>query len=221
MFSILDDLLLFRPSFQKKLHCAGIQGAGHLERALAAGNGVILLTGHFYANRIAERYLAAIGYPMLSVHNQRPSNRAAGRLGRSILQPRYLELRRRAHPDVVYIQDPECSLKMLRRLRSGGLVNIQLDGVAGHRAVEGAFLGRSWRFPAGIFDLVRVSGCAVVPMLCLGGSAGFSIRFNPMLDIAKADSRDEFLAANLPAFVRTLEKQVADHPEEWRLWTIS
>jgi lauroyl/myristoyl acyltransferase len=219
LFRILDDLLLMRPSFQEKLHCVGIQGAGHLERALAAGKGVILLTGHFYANRIAERYLAATGYPMLSVRNQRPPNRAAGRLGRRILQPRHLELRQRAHPDVVYIQDPECSLKILRRLRSGGLVNIQLDGVAGTRAVEGAFLGRSWRFPAGIFDVVRLSGCAAVPMLCAGGIAGFRISFNPMLDVAKADSRDEWLAVNLPGFVRALEKQIADHPEEWRLWT--
>jgi lauroyl/myristoyl acyltransferase len=219
MFGILDDLLLIRPSFQKKLHCAGIQGAGHLDRALAAGKGVILLTGHFCANRIAERYLAATGYPMLSVHNRRPSNRAAGRLGRRILQPLYIELQQRAHPDVVYVQDPGCSLKILQRLRSGGLVNIQLDGVAGTRAVEGAFLGRSWRFPAGICDLVRLSGCAVVPMLCLGGSAGFRICFSPMLDAAKADSRDEWLAVNLPVFVRVLEKLIAGHPEEWRLWT--
>jgi lauroyl/myristoyl acyltransferase len=155
---------------------------------------------------------------MLSVHNQSPSNHAAGRLGR-ILQPRYLELQRRAHPDVVYIQDPDCSLKILRRLRSGGLVNIQLDGIAGAQAIEYTFLGRLWRFPAGIFDLVQLSGCAVVPMLCLGGSAGFCVSFNPMLDVVKADSRDECVAANLPGFVTALEKQIADHPEEWRLWT--
>jgi lauroyl/myristoyl acyltransferase len=72
---------------------------------------------------------------------------------------------------------------------------------------------------AGIFDVVRLSGCAAVPMLCAGGIAGFRISFNPMLDVAKADSRDEWLAVNLPGFVRALEKQIADHPEEWRLWT--
>ena len=219
MYHLLDNLLLIRPSFQERLRCAGIQGAEHLDRAMAAGKGVILQTGHFYANRMAERYLASTGHPVLSVRNQRPQNRAAGRLGRCVLEPRLIEFRRSACPDVVYIQDPECSLKILRRLRSGGLVNIQVDGIVSTRAVGGKLLGRSWRFPAGIFDVVRLSGCAVVPMLCVGGIAGFRISFNPVLDVAKADSRDEWLAINLPVFVKALEKQIADHPEEWRLWT--
>ena len=219
MFRILDDLLLFRPAFPKKLHCTAIDGMQHLERAISSGKGVIVLTGHFGANRIAERYLAAIGHSMLSVHNQEPSNRAEGLVGRRILQPRYLELQRRAHNDVVYIQDADCSLKIFRRLRSGGLVNIQLDGLAGARSVEGLLLGAARRFPAGVFDFARLSGCAVVPMLCLGGSAGFQIHFSPMLEVIRAASRDEFVSVNLPVFTQALEKQIADHPEEWRLWT--
>ena len=219
MSSVLDDLILFRPSCGKLLHCLGVDGIEYLERAISDGKGVMVLTGHFCANRIAEKYLAGAGYPMLSVHNRTPSNRAGGRLGMRFLQPRYVELQGRANPDVVYVQDAECSLKILGRLRSGGLVNIQLDGLAGTRVVEGAFLGISWRFGAGIFDLARLSGCSVVPMLCLGGSSGFQIRFSPILEVARGNSRDEFLAANLPVFTHTVEKLVVDHPEEWRLWT--
>ena len=211
MFGILDDLLLYQT-------CTAMDGKEHLERAISSGKGVIVLTGHFCANRVAERYLATAGYPMLSVHNQTPSNHAEGILGRRILLPRYLEFQRRAHPDVVYIQDADCTLKILRRLRSGGLVNIQLDGLAGTRVVEGPFLGTSWRFPAGVFDFARLSGCAVVPMLCLGRSSGFHIRFSPALALAPAASREEFVTVNLPVFTRALEKQIADHPEEWRLW---
>jgi KDO2-lipid IV(A) lauroyltransferase len=219
MFRTLDDLLLLRPSCGKVLHCTGIQGIEHLERAFSEGKGVIVLTGHFCANRIAERYLAAVGHPMLSVHNHRPSNRAAGRLGLRFLQARNIELQRQANPDVVYMQDAECSLKILARLRSGGLVNLQLDGLAGTRAVEGTFLGISWRFGAGIFDLARLSGCAVVPMLCLGGASEFRIRLYPMLDVIRQASRDEFVAANLRTFTQAVEKLIVDNPEEWRLWT--
>jgi len=219
VYHLLDNLLLIRPSFRERLRCEDIQGGEHLDRALAAGKGVILETGHFYANRMAERYFASTGYPVLCVRNQRPENSGSGRLGRCILQPRLLEFRRRASAQVVYIQDPECSLKILRRLRSGGVVNIQVDGIVGTRAVAGTLLGRPWRFPAGIFDLVRRSGCAVVPMLCVGRIAGFRISFDPALDLAMADSRDEWLASNLPVIVRALEEQIAGHPEEWRLWT--
>jgi len=218
MFRILDDLLLFRPSCEV-IHCTGIHGVEHLKRAISMDRGVIILTGHFCANRIAEKYLAAIGYPMLSVHNQRPSNKAEGLLGRRVLQPRYIKLQQQANPDVVYTQDEECSLKILARLRSGGLVNLQLDGLAATSSVEGTLLGVAWRFGAGAFELARLSGCAVVSMLCLGGSSQFEIRFSPKLNPVKAASRDEYVAANLPVLTQTLEKLIVDHPEEWRLWT--
>jgi KDO2-lipid IV(A) lauroyltransferase len=219
MLHVLDDLLLLRPPDLKMLNCTGIEGAGHLERAVAAGKGVILMTGHFCANRIAVRHLAASGYPVLSVHNRRPSNRLEGRLGRSVLQPRHIQLQRQANPDVVYVQDAECSLKVVQRLRSGGLVNIQFDGVPGFRTVEWPFLGRQWRFPAGFFDIARLSGATVLPMLCLGRSTGFRIVFSPSMEVAQASLPDEFVDRNMPAFMEVLGRQIAEHPEEWRLWT--
>ena len=219
MFRALDDLLLLRSLGPAMLNCTGIEGAEHLRRAVSGGKGVIFLTGHFCANRIAVRYLAAAGYPVLSVHNRRPSNRAEGRLGRRMLQPRHIELQRRANPDVVYIQDAECSLKILQRLRSGGIVNIQLDGVPGSRAVEWPFLGRQWRFPAGYFDIVRLSGAAVLPMSCLGRSTGFRIIFSSRMEVSQAPSSEEFVDRYLPRFTEVLGQQIANHPEEWRLWT--
>ncbi|MGD0137029.1 MAG: hypothetical protein ABSE57_33715, partial [Bryobacteraceae bacterium] len=54
----LDQLVLLRPSAAKMLRCTSIDGIQHLESALALGRGVILLAGHFCANRVAVRYLA-------------------------------------------------------------------------------------------------------------------------------------------------------------------
>ncbi len=219
MFHVLDDLLLLRPPNSKQLNCTGVEGREVLEQAVAAGKGVILLTAHFCANRVAMRYLAGAGYPVLSVHNRQPSNRAQGQLGRRVLQPRHIELQRRANPDVVYVQDAECSLKILQRLRSGGLVNIQFDGVPGFRTIEWPFLGRQWRFPAGFFDIVRLSDAAVLPVLCLGRSTGFRIIVSPRMEVLRSASADEFVERNMPAFTRVLSQQIADHPGEWRLWT--
>ena len=80
------------------------------------------------------------------------------------------------------------------------------------------FLGTRRNFSTGIFDIVRLSGCAVVPMMCLGRSSDFRISFGPMLDIMQAPGRDEFIQANLPAFVETIERQIVNHPEEWEQW---
>jgi len=218
MYRTLDELLLLRASSGKMLRCTGINGLQHLEEAIARGKGVILLVGHFCANRIAVRYLAAQGHSALSVHNQSPSNRAGGRFGKRFLQPRAIQLQERANRDQVYIQDPDCALKIVRRLRTGGLAVVQVDGRGGKKVIEHTFLGVPWRVPSGIYEIVRVTDCAVVPMLALGRSTGFRIRFDPMLAVDRAASRETFVSANLPAFLAVVEKQIVENPQEWRLW---
>ena len=217
-FRLMDDLVLSRPSFQDALGDAEVRGIEHLERGMSAGKGVVLLNGHFYAGRLARRYLATIGYPTLTVRHQMPSEDLAGRLGRRILQPRLVKFLHEVIRDEVYVQNPGCTLKILQRLRSGGLVNIHFDARHGARTVESRLLGVPRAFSSGIFDIVRLSGCAVVPMLCLGRSTDLRIIFGPRLDIVDTSGRDEFVAANLPSFVQTIEKQISENPEEWTLW---
>jgi lauroyl/myristoyl acyltransferase len=218
MFRTLDELLLLRPSWEKILRCTDLDGIQHLESAIARGKGVVLLAGHFWANRLALRYLATKGHAALSVHNQRPTNKAAGRLGRLFLEPRFAQLQKRAYPDQVYIQDPDCGLRIMQRLRAGGLVAVKFDGLGKTKVIEQVFLGMPWRVPSGILEIVRLSDCAMVPMLCLGRSSGFRIRFDPMLEIDGASSREAFVAANVPRFLAVLERHITENPEEWRLW---
>lgn len=217
IFRALDELVLLSPASATMLRCEGIDGIQHLEQASARGKGVILLVGHFSANRIAIQYLATQGYPALSIHNQRPANKAQGRLGK-MLQPRSIELQKLANADQAYVQDPDCGLKIMRRLRAGGFAVLQADGRGGIRLVDQVFLGVPWLVATGIYEIVRLQDCAVVPMLCLGRSTGFRIRFDPMLTIHSAPSREAFMAANLPGFLAVVEKQIIKNPEEWTLW---
>jgi predicted LPLAT superfamily acyltransferase len=125
---------------------------------------------------------------------------------------------------VIHDWDDPTSLTILENVHevmahNGKLQLVKMIGLATTSAVESTLLGIAWRFGAGTFELARLSGCAVVSMLCLGGSSQFEIRFSPKLNPVKAESRDEYVAANLPVFTQTLEKLIVDHPEEWRLWT--
>ncbi len=217
MVRTLDGALLLRPSWDSLLRCTGIDGAQHLEDAMARGKGVILLAGHFCANQVALRYLAAQDHAALCVHNQRRRNEAEGRLGMRFLRSRSAQMQKRVNPDQVYLQDPDCSLRIMRRLRAGGLVALQIDGRGGSEIGQ-VFLGVPWRVRCGIFEIVRLSECAVVPMLCLGRSSGFRIRFDPMLEIDRDASRETFVSTNLPRFLAVVERQITENPEEWRLW---
>ena len=213
----LDDLVLQGPARATLPQAATVDGIQHLDRALAAGKGVILLTTHFFGVRMAMAHLTKIGYAPLRVQNQGVRGASEGALQYGLRQ-RHRSVRSRGVGDVVYVQDPECGLKILQRLRSGGLVQMHIDSRHAKTTVEGRFFGVPRRFTAGVFDLVRLSGCAVIPTLCLGDGDGVDIRFDPILNVERADSREEFVNANLRAFTEVLERQVAAHPEQWRLW---
>ena len=192
---MLDDLVVSWPSYARRLRCREIQGFEHLERARSAGKGVILLTVHFCAIRIAKQHLASIGYPILTVRDEIAEGGLVGPARAPYSSPAPHEILAGDHGGSINVQDRGCVLKIVGRLRSGGLVNIHFDGLAGARTTPWTFLGARRNFSTGIFDIVRLSGCAVVPMLCLGQSSDFRIGFGPMLEIVQTPGRDEFIQA--------------------------
>ena len=220
MFRLLDDVVISRPGFLKELRVSEVSGLEYLESAAAQRKGVVIVIGHFSAARIARRYLAAIGYPMLAVRAYRPNAGGAGRLSGRWVQPRLARFLHDVVRDEADPLTPGCTLKILQRLRSGGLVSITMDVAGGARVVQSRLLGAPHRFSAGLLDIIRLSGCAVVPMLSLGRSSDLRIVFSPPLDIVQSSSRDEFIGRNLPTLVKCLEKQIADHPAEWVLWAL-
>jgi KDO2-lipid IV(A) lauroyltransferase len=216
----IDDLILNRLIRAGRLNPADLRGLEHLQEALAPGRGVVLLSGHFFANRVAKRWLAGMGYSPLSVRNGEPPDRRLGRLGKRWLQPRFSRFLHAVIRDEAFVKDPQCPLKILKRLRCGGIVSVNFDGPFAHHRAKLPFLGRIKRFPTGFLEIIRLSRCAVVPMLCLGDSRHFTIRFLKGLELGQWDSREEFVSSNLPTLVRILESDIRAHPEEWELWAL-
>ena len=217
LFRLIDDLVINRPQFLRETRCA-ISGLEHLDSAKADGKGVLLITGHFYANRLARRYLAAQGYPILIVRLRNAPSSLAGRLTGPLVEERLAKHLDRVIQDEVYVDNPGCTLKILQRLRSGGLVAITVDGWWGGRVLQSKLFGIRRTFSTGMLDMVRLCGCAVVPMQFFGRSSDLRIAFGAPLDIVKTSSRDEFVSANLPVFISVLETQIRENPGEWTLW---
>ncbi len=222
-----DDMILHKLA-ARGLLCTKISGLEYLADALAKGNGAIVLSGHFYANRVARRHLEQLGYPTLSVRNGRPPEASMGRIGRRFLHHRYIDYLHGVIRDEVLIHDPECTLKIFKRLRAGGIVHIYLDaGVTELRSTDEAkkpvwlpFLGTMRPFPAGFMQIVRLSGCALIPMLCLGHSQGFDITFDKPVDLVRDAGAKEFVSDNFPRLVADLESKILKHAEQWEFWGI-
>ena len=214
----LDDLIMLRPPGGGWLKFVEVRGLEHLESARAQGKGVMVISGHFYANRLAKHYLAEIGFPLMSVRNSLPLDRGMGRFGKSLMRRRYTDLLHDVIRDEVLLQDSELSLKIFRRLRDGGLVNVHIDTPNSSRSIVLSFLGTQTRFATGFLEIVRLAGCAVVPMLCLGNSRGMRVTFEKPLTLVPSAVRDEFVKKNLPLAVSWVERQILDHPGEWESW---
>jgi KDO2-lipid IV(A) lauroyltransferase len=214
----LDDLLMDRLWQELPLPNVEIVHLENLTEALSAGKGAVLVSGHFFASRLAKCYLATIGFPCLTVWNREPPDRRAGQLGMRVLQKRYLAFIVRALGVNVTIQDPDCTLKMLARLRSGGLIACHVDTAFSREVVKRRFLGQEENFPAGFLHVAKLAGCPLVPFLCLGNSRRLKIEFGNAIWLQSVPDRKSFAEINLTKVLRILEEQIKSHPAEWDFW---
>jgi KDO2-lipid IV(A) lauroyltransferase len=214
----LDDLLMERLLRGPHLRNVEVVHLENLTEALSAGRGAILASAHFFASRLAKCYLASIGFPSLSVRNYEPPDDLAGQLGMRFLLKRYVAFIGEVQGEEVSIQDPDCSLKMLARLRSGGLIDCYVDAPFSQEVVKRRFFGREKNFPAGFLHVAKLAGCPLVPLHCLGNSRRLRIEFGKALWLQDAPDRRSFVETNLTQVVRILEEQIRSHPAEWDVW---
>jgi lauroyl/myristoyl acyltransferase len=214
----LEDLVIDRLCRRLQARPPEMVGLAHLQEALAEGRGAIVVSGHFYGNRLGKRYLATQGLPTLSVRNRTPGDRRAGRFGKAVMQSRYLRFLHWVIGDEISPQDPDCGLRILSRLREGGLVNIHLDGAVSRQCLDVDFLDGIHRFPAGFLEIVRLTGTPVVPMLITGHSECLKICFAPEIVFDPAPDAGSYARANLARLVQQLESDILTYPDQWELW---
>jgi lauroyl/myristoyl acyltransferase len=214
----LDDLLIERRLPELHLRNVEIVHLENLKEALSAGRGAVLVSGRFFASRLAKRYLGTIGFPTLSVRNHEPPDRRAGQLGMRLLQKRYVAFIGEVVGDEVSIQDRDCSLKMLARLRSGGLIDCHVDAPLSQEVVKRRFFGQEKSFAAGFLHVGKLAGCPLVPFHCLGNSRRLRIEFGKALWLENTPDRRSFAETNLTPVLRILEEQIKSHPAEWDGW---
>jgi lauroyl/myristoyl acyltransferase len=119
--------------------------------------------------------------------------------------------------DEVFIQDPECSLKILQRLRRGGIVEINLDVTLSRHQISRPFLGRHLIFSAGAMHLAKLSGCALLPKLALGNADSFEIRIGPPFYTDFNLPLKDFCETHMSSIIAVLESHAMENPDQWEL----
>lgn len=142
-----------------------IEGRAHLDQALAAGNGAILLLLHYGANQLIIPAVKALGYDLLQfgsppqawhdLHGRKPTF-----LERRIFARR-LRVEQALGVEFLYI---ERSLRpAYKALKQNRILAIALDGRAGARFVPVPFGARTAMLSPGPVGLAFRTGAALIP----------------------------------------------------------
>lgn len=186
-----------------------IHGEEHLKQALAAERGVILVTGHIgpwdsAARLLAKDFSADVVVVMLAEPDER-----ARKLHDSV--------RERTGVRVMHVGDhPLDSLPLLRHVRNGGVIAIQLDRAApGGRYLDVEMFGGKEQLPEGPFRLAALSGAPIVPIFAhRAGYFRYEFSVEAPIHVGRAAARAELTSAAAQA-AKSMQSFIVRHPTEW------
>jgi KDO2-lipid IV(A) lauroyltransferase len=181
-----------------------VPGWEPLDRALAAGRGVIVVTGHLGNFELGGRILAS-RHAVLDVVKPMRNRRF----------DHYLQRLRQTH-GIRTVVAQDAGRAVVAHLRSGGVVTLLVDQDAGREGACTGFLGHPASTWPGAARLALRTGAPVVPLAILRGAGGWhELRIGDALDCATGgdEATDiETLTARISAAV---EAYILDRPEQW------
>jgi lauroyl/myristoyl acyltransferase len=183
-----------------------VDGAAHLDAIRARNQGAIVVTAHAGSWEVAGGGLRDQG---LDVAIVMAAEANAG--ARAISD----EARRKLGVEVLHVgDDPLAALPLLRRVRAGGFVALQIDRVpAGMKSVVGTLGGRPFALPEGPFSLARAARVPLLPVFTARlGHRRHRIELHPPIDVPLGRASIE---PAVGAVCTALESFLRRHPTQW------
>ncbi len=202
-----DVLKLFRLSPARVQALLEVEGEDNLTGALAAGRGVLIVTGHLGNWEVAAAAVSRLG--KLSV--------IARRLDNSALERELLGLRRRFGTTVIYKK--EAARRVLEALRAGEMVAILIDqNVLRREGVFVDFFGRPASTTPALAAFHLRTGSPVVPVFCRPTAAAtYRVVIHPPLDLPSDGPLEANVLKITQVSTKIIETEVRRTPELW-LW---
>ncbi|MFP5259101.1 MAG: lysophospholipid acyltransferase family protein [Acidobacteriota bacterium] len=218
----LEVLLFPTLNPQRTARMVAIDGREHLDAALAAGRGAMLVFGHYGANQMIMAAIGHAGYAMCqlsapaTVLNEKlPEARSA-----AVRRTRELRWAHELTLPVTHI-DVFGSLKgAFACLRAGNVLGVAVDGGGGEKRAVVPFLGRRAWFSLGPMLLAGKTGCAVLPCFMERAANGrLTLRLEKALELARAGegglAAEAAATANTAAVAARLSAAVEANPSQY------
>jgi KDO2-lipid IV(A) lauroyltransferase len=186
-----------------------VEGRHHLDRLLAAGRGVLVVTAHLGSWELGGLLLREMGVPLsvVYVRDAYDGVEAARRHLRELIGVEGI---------AVEPEDGLASLPVLRALRQGRAVALQGDRDFNDRGRPVEFFGAPAPFPLGPFALARSTGVPLLPaFIAYTERRGFALHIEDPIEVEASGEREPAIAAAQERWVRILEKAVRRWPTQW------
>ncbi len=188
---------------------AALRGGEHLERALAHGKGVILLTGHLGNWELGGVFLKEkdLAVSVVYVPDQSPTAESFRTTLRQAIGVEGIAINPAADLS---------SLPVLRALKEGRVVAMQGDRDFNERGEWVEFCGAPARFPLGPMLLARMTGATLLPIFIVYDEQHrLEIEFAAPIAVSPVGDRRQAAVAALEHWVRVLEGAVRRWPTQW------
>lgn len=183
-------------------------GWEHLEAALAARQGVLLVTVHLGNWELGAAWLAAKGIDLRVITLAEP--------GEGLTQQRDAARARRGISTLVIGTDPFGSLEVIKRLQEGAAVALLIDRPPARTAVQVRLFGRPFQASVAAAELARASGCAILPVFIVADGPGYQAHILPSVPYDRAELRSrEARVALTQEIMRAFEPVIRQHASQW------
>lgn len=206
--SFFECLYLASPFRDKVEATPVIQGAEHLDRALARGRGIIVVSAHFGNFINLGSFMVRAGYPFHMVLRD-PESEPIARL--------FQLFRREAGQQwISTIPAAQCQREILRRLRGNEIICIIADEYRRYGGVTVPFFGVPVPTAAGPALLSLRTGAALLPLFVVRQPDDtHRVMIDPPLDYAPTGDRDADVRALTALFTGRIEHFIRSYPDQW------
>ncbi|HMK59981.1 MAG TPA: lysophospholipid acyltransferase family protein [Dissulfurispiraceae bacterium] len=183
-------------------------GKDNLEKAVAMGKGIILLTAHIGNWELGGIFFSRYGLKT-NVVTVQDDNEGIDEVRKSY--------RDRHDVNTITIgESPFATMEIVKALNNGEIVAMLIDRYRkGLDSIETEFFGRPCRFPRGPFVLGRLTGAPIVTAFVIRDDGGYKGIVGPPL-LVKEENED---AEILKKVVSSLEEHVVKYPDQWYNFT--
>lgn len=181
------------------------QGMHHLDQALAQGQGVLMITGHFGNWELLGAWLAQNGYP-LRVVGTPMENPGLDRI--------VVEMRNQA--GYTNIARGAGTREIIRSLRQGCAIGMLIDQDTRVQGTFVQFFGHAAHTPTGPVLLAKKFGIPIIPIFMhLQPDLSYHIECEPPLDLEDTGDEERDTVVNTQKCSDAYERVIRRFPEQW------